>query len=410
MRAAYRGSDSTLRWALVGGIVVVVVIATIVAIVNGLGGNSKKSTNPPSNTIPKTTYCLWPKKVSVAAAPVNAYYPTGATRSPLNKHHLIKVERKIKNHGLALGGLLAISPTGHRLIYINSQKHIVMHAGVKNKTFKFPAEDATLNGKGNRIIYQRPSLAAHSCAKLVLMKVRPDGTHRKLMLASGAFRLANSSTISAAGTLTHDELPNGVIMLVHGQQLYAFNPAKRRISPVETAQLGTLYPTTGTTTATFPQFLVSPGLNYAAEATIGVVNVDKLPSWTSEPVTGAASLPQIAWSYNGKKLAYESAGQKNIKILNMITNKTRVIKFPTKFGLLNISSLRWSADDRFVGFNGRSLHNQGGTVSKVFIAKIGARHPRAHVVAPVKGGAGKHKTASPNPTSTPTPTTTKTKA
>src|SRR5579872_1431884 len=175
MRGGSRANDSTLRWALVGGMVIVVVIATIVAITGALNGNSKKTSNPPHhNGVPATGYCLYPKTIRVLTTTAVPYSPKVAPAAAVYKTQLHRIERLLwkRSSRSSSSGVIALGRSGAHFVYINLKGKIVLGTpGAKSKAFKVKAQDAVLNGKGNKIIYQKTSLAAHSCAKLVLMEM-----------------------------------------------------------------------------------------------------------------------------------------------------------------------------------------------------------------------------------------------
>jgi len=396
MRGAYRGSDSTLRWVLVGGIVVVVVIATILAISSIFNNGSKKAT-PTGGTVPAETYCKSPASVHISPKPA-APYKVKIAASPTAKRALIHVERLLRKHSAV--SAFDVSRNGRHFVYLNAKNRVVLGtAGKKAKVLKIKVQDVALNGAGTKIVYQS---AARGCASLVLKEVGLSGKHPRLLLKSGAFHLANSNAVSSPGALEQDELPNGAILLAHGQQLFAFNPTKHRITPLETASLGQLYSTASSQLTTQPpQFVVAPGLRFAVEAKFAASPaLYSLPGWKHQSAALPLALSDLAWSYSGKEMAYPSPVlPPSIKILHVATGKLVTIKLPKRFRAMSLSNVRWSANDKFVAFTGASQDHPGGKL-KIFLAKIAAKHPTAHVVHGQAASTTTTLAAAPTPTPT----------
>jgi hypothetical protein len=372
----------------VGGIIVVVVIATILAIAKVFSGGSPKHNATPPVKVPPAGYCLLPTHVGLAKAELKPFPAKAAIHTAQAKKAIIHAERIISRHSNVPP---VISISGRHFVFLNHKSRIVLGTvGGKSHVFKIKAVDVAFNGKGTKIIYQKTSLAHHGCAHLVLMEMKLNGKHKHLMLASGSFDLANSAGTPTYGTLHSDELPSGQILLIHGEHLYAFNAAKRHIGRMENQNLGLLYDPNSSTPDKGRSFVVSPGGRFVLmdRFSRGPV-IYKLPTWT---LMGKALpnvvLSTVAWSYNGRLLAYPSTGQTDIDIYHVGTGKVTTISWAKKFGHMQISSLAWARDDRHIGFNGVSLlHPDKPPVA--MIAPTTGKHLLAHAVSHAKKGKTK---------------------
>lgn len=383
MRGSYRGNDTTLRWALVAGLALVVLIATIVAISSALGGSSKPKTAPPSTPPPASNYCLWPANVQVQRLPMAPRVPKLTPAGLAAKHALASSERLIRKHS-NIQSVMAVSRSGRHLLFLNKNRKLVLTTpGQKSKVFNVHALDFSFNGNGKRIIFQKAVLRSHPCATLALISMSLTGKHKRVLLASGAFHLANADASGGtAGVLQQDVLPNGWIVLVRDQRLYAFDPITHRIAPLETARLGRLFTTGGTVSVPIPRFSVAPSVAFAAEAKFNnpVVRVYSLPTWVAGAAgTVPASVSQVAWSFDGSRIAYPTATGRSLRILNVKTGNVKTISLPARFPAMTLGNLRWSTDDRFLGFTGVKIGAVGG-LPKAFMARTTGKKARVHLI------------------------------
>ena len=410
MRGAYRGGDNTLRWALVGGIVVVVVIATIIAIAGGLG---KSGAPTPTPTPGVAKGCLYPKTVHVRALPLRSPAIRLKGINPVTaRDELVADERVIARYG-ATHAALDVSPAGKRFVYLTTlgSRVVVRRPSGRPHKLKIHAEDVALSANGRLVIYEKNAkYTKYACAKTVLMAVGLSGKHRHLFFA-GRYALTNSPpgtglAASAQGTIQTDELSTGWMVLTSGDRLWIFNPKQHVVAPVETKALGPLYP------AGQPaqHFLVSPNLKYMVKSAQGgnSLQVVALPSLRQVYQYSGATAP--SWSHSGKRLAFVVIHQgvngvtsDVVKTVNLSTLKLYTARPDRrKLGPVTLANIRWAHDDRWIAFTGSRLGNCTSTIpgncAKALVFLSTWKGKGVHVVNRAVLGSPATPAATPTPT------------
>ncbi|HEV3309345.1 MAG TPA: hypothetical protein VG815_02340 [Chloroflexota bacterium] len=391
MRGSYRGNDKTLRWALVGGIVLVVLIATALAIF-GLGTGKKNASPTPTPVTPGGgSACLSPAGMTVETQPIVAAALKPVVVNPIAaKGRLAATEILLARRGASL---ITISPTGKRFLFAKSGGGLwigKIHVP-KGLRLNVSYEDAAFNSGGAKIILQKSArFSAHPCATLVLETIGLTGKKKHLLFA-GQFALANAPSGSGAnaatlGTLQQDVLGNGWIVLVARDHLYAFDPTKHRVGPLEAKALGPIYQTGGTNQLPSVQFNVSPNGRYVAVAPTGgtggttAVTVRALPAYRVLPFQ-LQTVGAVSWSRSGDRMAYVTEPQaasvnpvQVIKTLDLKTSKQYTIHVNMKkYGSVSIANIRWSKGDAYIAFTATPL---SGTSNRplVFIGPWKGKH------------------------------------
>lgn len=389
-----------VRWALVGGIVLVVLIATALAIF-GLGSSPKAGPKHPGNgtgnsgTMPAGgSTCLYPASTRLATTALSRpVIKTSAILPAEAKLELAATERYLAKHSYAI----AVSPNGKQHIFPSHATLMVGKASTK-ATKLANVEDAAFSASGQRIIYERnPEQSLHKCAGLLLKTMTLSGKHRKLLFA-GKFALVNTpagsgSNAAASGQLQPAVLSSGLIVLVARDHLYAFDPAHHLVGSIEKPTLGAIYGSGSVNPLPTQEFFVSPNLRYMVETPAssvtsgtGVLKIRALPSGRVLPNTLNAA-GGVAWSRSGNRLAFtalkpNASGQSSdvVETLNLKTSKLFTLKMDqAKYGHLTISNIRWSRDGKYVGFTGAPVTTTGAH-ALAFIAKW--KGGKAHLLNP----------------------------
>jgi hypothetical protein len=389
MRGADGSSDKRLRWALVGGIVVVVVIATIIAV---SGAFNKNASAPPKTPTPTpTSKCLFPSTVHVASQVLVAPATTTSHVSHLlARAHLKAIVRVLTRHR---SSFVAVSPNGRHFIAARAGGLVVGTAG-HSTVVKLPAnvEDIAFNAKGGKLIYEvSPSSTNHACASTVLMTIGLHGKKRTLLLAS-RYSLLNAATPASTGTLMQDQLLNGWIVLVDGAgRLFAFDPKHDVIGPIQTGSIAALS-TSASASQPAVQVSVSPTLKYfAVSSSQGTgFTIHTLPGGARIQTVSGVSFP-VAWSHSGTRIAFVSHKQSSvgstsqvITTMNLKTGKVFHVQVKNKrLRPLTISNIHWSPDDRLIGFTGASTACAAASTCRVhgFIGTWKGKHVHAIAVS-----------------------------
>jgi WD40-like Beta Propeller Repeat len=362
------GGNHAVRWALAVLIGIVVVVGAVLAIDNTLGGGKKAATaGSRRDRGHPLGYCLSPKRVTLSQAGITPRIPARANPRASFKTHLAAAESVVSSHR-SLG--LTVAPSGKRFLFVEPNGRWVLgRVGGRRKLFRIAAVDMTFSGNGRRIIFERPALASHRCASLVLLSMGLNGRHRRLLLASGAFRLANSAKVGEKdAVLNEDVLPSGWIILAHGEKLYAFEPGRHTIRPVETRKVTPLDRFASTQSTTVIHFKFSDGGQFVAAKPLnnGALGFYSLPNWQLRflgegHTIASVSLSQVIWAYDGYRVAYPSKSGRTIKIRNLrarnvpgLEGTLKTINVPQALGgPARVANIRWSKDDRWIAFTVR---------------------------------------------------------
>lgn len=382
MQGAYKGKDTTIRYALIGAVILILVIVTIILISGGLtggGGNASPTATPTT-----TTGCLYPS-TGVRTALMLPHSPAYKGSRFVAKRRLAKIERAYARH---TSNFVIVSRSGQHYIAA-SGSYVLGALGKKAKkqtpsVLHVPATDLAFNASGNHILYTVTAASSkYSCASVVLYAMALNGTNKRLLLAT-RYPLLNGGPSGRFGTLASDELPNGWIVLVGSSgKLYAFNPARHVLGPIQTSSLGRSYLNSGSASQRQVQVTVSPNGKYFTETNSSATGFAIKSMKTGAVVKSVASGTPEAWSFSGSKLAYikhETKAGSPIGVIDTISlpkGKTHIVKANRKkYGALTLSHVLWSRDNRWVGFTGTATgcSTAGGCKVYAFIGTAKGKH------------------------------------